>query len=70
MADEETLVVSHYTIHLDSLIGKGAFGKVYDCTDENDKKKELCAKVSNFFNQIITEKIDDEKTLREIKLME
>ena len=33
MADEETLVVSHYTIHLDSLIGKGAFGKVYDCTD-------------------------------------
>lgn len=48
MADEDTLKLMHYIIHLDKMIGKGAFGKVYDCTDIENKNKELCAKVFRY----------------------
>lgn len=33
------------------MIGKGAFGKVYDCTDIDNKNKELCAKVLKISNK-------------------
>ncbi|CAD8113150.1 unnamed protein product [Paramecium primaurelia] len=61
-SSQDIIKIQSYEIYKDLEIGRGQFGVVYQCKDLDKPQLKLCAK-------IIEEKIDDEKTLREIQLM-